>query len=65
MLQLGSFLYILSGLGIFVKAPDPRLVNRFFLRETKFAKCREEIMVLLDLQLLIQLELRHEVADIL
>ena len=63
--QLGSFLYILSGLGILVKPPDPKLFRRFFLLATKVARCREEIWALLIRLILIQLELRHEVAEIL
>ena len=58
-------MYMLSGLGILVNAPEPKVFRRFFLRATKFARWREEIMFLLVLEVLIQLELRHEVAEIL
>ena len=58
-------MYILSGLGILVKAPELKLFRRFFLLATKFARWREEIMFLLILEVLIQLELRQEVAEIL
>lgn len=58
-------MYILSGLGILVKAPEPKLLSLFFLLATKLARWREEIMFLLILEVLNQLELRQEVAEIL
>ena len=56
---------MLSGLGIRVNAVGPKLFNRFFLLATKFARCLEEMLVGLDLEVLIHCEVRQEVAEIL
>ena len=56
---------MLSGRGILVKGPDPIVLRRFFLLVTKFVRCRDDIMFLDDLHVLIQAELRQDWAEIL
>jgi len=56
---------MLSGLGIRVNAEGPMLFNLFFRLATKFARCLEEMFARLDLVVLIQWEVRQELAEIL
>jgi len=56
---------MLSGLGMRVNAAGPRLFNLFFRLATKFARCLEEMLARLDLVVLIQWEVKQELAEIL
>ena len=55
---------MLSGRGILVKPPEPRLLSRFFLLATKLARWREERSAALLLLPRTQAEPRQEAAEI-